>query len=79
MPVLPSYRNQSIDLLTGFYMKVTLALNELSIVSVYYQEAITTEFVQCLIHFGRPKDVLIASYGDAWIVTSLKRPHDVNF
>ena len=34
MPVLPSYRNQSIDLhsfidLTGFYMRVTLTLNGL--------------------------------------------------
>ena len=29
MPVLPSYRNQSIDLhnLAGFYMRVTLAFN----------------------------------------------------
>ena len=34
MPVLPSYRNQSIDLLcksmTGFYMRATLAFNGLS-------------------------------------------------
>ena len=33
MPVLPSYRNQSVDLLanqlTGFYMRATLALNGL--------------------------------------------------
>ena len=31
MSVLVSYRNQSVDLLTGFYMRETLALNELSV------------------------------------------------
>ena len=31
MPVLVLYRNQSIDLLTGFYIMATLALNELSV------------------------------------------------
>ena len=29
MPVLPSYRDQSIDWLTGFYMRATLTLNGL--------------------------------------------------
>ena len=41
MPVLPSYRNQSIDLqanqLTGFFMKATLALNGL-IISIYFPD-----------------------------------------
>ena len=39
MAVLPSYRNQSIDLyrnqLTGFYMRETLALNGLNMLQAY--------------------------------------------
>ena len=36
--------------------------NIFEIVSVYQEEAKTTELIQCLINFGRrPKDVLIAS------------------
>ena len=37
MPVLPSYRNQSIDL-TGFYMRTTLALNGLRGSAVEFPE-----------------------------------------
>ena len=42
MPVLPTYRNQSIDLLanqlTGFYMRATLALNGLIYASLDHHE-----------------------------------------
>ena len=47
---------------------------------MYYQEAKTIEFIQCLITFketsqGRPNYII----SDICIVTSLGRPQDVNF
>ena len=45
MPVLPSYRNQSIDL-TGFYMRTTLALNGLRGSAVEFPEGAIRDALQ---------------------------------
>ena len=52
VPVLLSYRNQSIDLLTGFYMRATLALNGLRIyVSWNYISLFNSESFESLQFF----------------------------
>ena len=55
MPVLPSYRNQLIDM-TGFYMRATLAFNRLRTensqrylnLEIYFKSLLTSDFMSAM-------------------------------
>ena len=55
MPVLPTYRNQSIDLLTGFYMRATMGLNGLTEFGYNYIFLLNEIIFLSLMHVNKNK------------------------
>ena len=55
MPVLPTHRNQSIDLLTGFYMRATMALNGLTEFGYNYIFLLNEIIFLSLMHVNKNK------------------------